>query len=56
MLGPYGAKGELWRDLSILSLFFCHLRTLKKKIEWMEKISLHYAVKIKIMNTVSVVK
>lgn len=31
MLGPYGAKGELWRDLSILSLFFCHLRTLKKK-------------------------
>lgn len=31
MLGPYGAKGELWRDLSILSLFFCHLHTLKKK-------------------------
>lgn len=55
MLGPYGAKGELWRDLSILSLFFCHFLMLKK-IEWMEKISLHYAVKIEIMNTVSVVK
>lgn len=49
MLGPYGAKGEFWRDLNVI---FPSITSVCKTIKWMEKICLHYAGKVEIMNTV----
>lgn len=54
MLGPYGTKGEVWRDLSILSLSFCH--SVKNRMNGKEDLSTLCSKKIEIMNAVSVAK
>lgn len=54
MLGPYGVKGGILEGCEHLVSFLCHLGM--QKIEWMEMIYLLCAVKIEIMNTVSVAK